>query len=391
MILWQSPLAEHFDEPLAEPIVARIAIAGDFLPAGNLDIPPGGWPDAARSLAPVFADCDATILNLECALDSENLPQRPPAGLGQTVSAPAACLDYLRALGSATTIATTIISSANNHSFDFGPTGAERTRAAIARSGMIPIGAGRTLRDAPHTWLWHGPGNIRVGFWAAAIASRDLATKSSVGVEPANAERAAEAIRELKARGAQISIALLHAGTLRTSRCDPSEAAIIDSCAATGFNIVAASHSHRISGARQFHASAANPTFCFYGLGSLVSGYSSSRVEREGLVVVAALTARGRLASIELRPVWLADSGFGAVPSREIHHAILQRFEILSQELADGTADRLFYGDVSSGLFRLYARDIHAAARRAGMRGLAIKAGRVRLRHVKRLFRAVFA
>jgi hypothetical protein len=108
-------------------------------------------------------------------------------------------------------------------------------------------------------------------------------------------------------------------------------------------------------------------------------------------VVVASLTARGDLAAIELRPVWLAGSGFGAVPSLQIRAAILRRFESLSAELSDGTAARLFYRDISGGLFRLYARDLHAAARRAGVRGLAIKAGRLRLRHVKRILRAVFA
>jgi len=379
MILWQSPASD--------PVAARIAIAGDFLPAGNLSFPPGGWREAAQNLAPAFAGCDAAFLNLECALDSTGLTPRPPAGLGQTVSAPAACLQYVRALGSATTV----LGSANNHSFDFGAAGAERTRAAIARSGMIPIGAGRSLRDSPETWLWQGPAGIRVGFWAAAIASRDLATKSAAGVEPATASRAAEAIRDLKARGARICIGLLHSGTLRTNRIDPTEAAALDAIAAAGFSVVAASHSHRISGARQLEISPSNPAFCLYGLGSIASGYFNSRVEREGLVVVASLTARGDLAAIELRPVWLGDSGFGEVPTPQIHDAILQRFEILSREFADGSAGRLFYHDVSGGLLRLYARDICAAARRAGIRGLAIKARRVRLRHVKRIFRAVFA
>ncbi len=380
MILWQSPCAE--------PVAARIAIAGDFLPAGQISIPPGGWQEAARELARAFADCDAAIVNLECALDSDNLPQRPPAGLGQNVSAPSACLDFLRALGCP---AATIIGSANNHNFDFGPAGAERTRAAVARAGMIPIGAGRTLREAPDTWLWQGAGDVRIGFWAAAIASRDLATRTSRGVEPATAIRAREAFRELKASGARVCVALLHAGTVGTCRLDPAEAATIDSIAASGFQLVVASHSHRVSGARLFHTTAANPTFRFYGLGSIVSGYFKSLAEREGLIVVAGFTSSGDLACVDLRPVWLADSGFGTVPTPQIGSAILQRFKNLSEEFCDGTATRLFYRDVSNGLFRLYARDVAAAVRGSGVRGLAIKARRMRMRHIKRLVRAVFA
>ena len=58
MILWESARAE--------PIAARIAIAGDFLPAGNLALPLGGWRAAARSLAPYFDDVAASFLNGLC-------------------------------------------------------------------------------------------------------------------------------------------------------------------------------------------------------------------------------------------------------------------------------------------------------------------------------------
>ena len=49
----------------------------------------------------------------------------------------------------------------------------------------------------------------------------------------------------------------------------------------------------------------------------------------------------------------------------------------------------LFYDDVSKGLARLYLRDARAAFRGAGIRGLASKARRMRLRHVKRLVHKV--
>ncbi len=375
MIYWQSP---H-----AGPIAARVAIAGDFLPAGNLHMPAGGWGASARSLAPHIADCEAAIANLESSLDSESLPPRPPAGLGQTVSAPSASLEFLRAIGC------TVVGSANNHSFDFGPSGAERTRAAVARAGMIPLGTARTLRAAPDVFLWQGPGGVRVGFWAAAIASRDLASRSSPGVEPASIARARDAIRDLKARGARVSIALLHAGCMRASRPDPAEAERMNQIARAGFNLVAASHSHRISGARRIDAPGESPSFCFYGLGTVVSGYCESSIEREGLVVIAGLTARGDLVRIELRPVLLAESGFGVIPPPQAGRDIIDRFRSLSNEIADGTAARLFYSDVAPGLMRLYARDIRAAIRQSGFRGLAAKARRLRMRHVQRLVRAV--
>jgi hypothetical protein len=371
MILWQSATGE--------PITARIAIAGDFLPAGNLALPPGGWRDAARGLAPHFDDIATSFVNLECSADTANLPARPPIGLGQTVSASAQSLEYLQAIRCGA------VGFANNHSFDFRYEGVVRTRAAVTRKGMIPIGAGHTLCSSPDVFVWQGPGNICVGFWAAAIASRDLATPTSTGVEPATIARATEALDLLKSRGAHVSIALLHAGCLRTNRPDPAEADLMHAIAKSGFRVVAASHSHRISGARILNSSNVGDSFCFYGLGSIASGYVASPLEREGLVVVISLSSHGALTRVEVRPVLLAGSGFGQVPDLAMSATILERFHRLSDEIANRSSARLFYSEMSQGLLRVYLRDVRAALRQTGIRGVARKAGRIRMRHLKRL------
>ena len=124
-------------------------------------------------------------------------------------------------------------------------------------------------------------------------------------------------------------------------------------------------------------------------MGSIASGYVASDLEREGLIVVAGFTSRGDLARVEVRPVILAASGFGEVPAPRTSDAILSRFRSLSGEIADGSSARLFYRDMSEGLVSLYLRDVRAAIRQSGLRGLARKARRVRMRHVKRFVRAV--
>jgi hypothetical protein len=124
-------------------------------------------------------------------------------------------------------------------------------------------------------------------------------------------------------------------------------------------------------------------------LGSIASGYVASDLDREGLIVVAGLTSRGDLARVELRPVLLRASGFGEIPPPRATKAILSRFRSLSDEIADGSSARLFYRDMSDGLVHLYLRDVRAAFRQSGIRGLARKARRMRLRHVKRLMKAI--
>jgi poly-gamma-glutamate capsule biosynthesis protein CapA/YwtB (metallophosphatase superfamily) len=376
LILWESP---HFEQ-----VAARVAIAGDFLPAGNLEFPAGSaWREMARALAPSFGDVSTSFVNLESPVNVEGLAPRPLSGLGQIVAAPACALDYLGA------IHTKAVGIANNHSYDFAAAGVERTRSAISRWGMIPLGAGRTLGASSEVFVWQGPGDIRVGLWAAARATLDPARGTSAGVEPATRMRARQALAELTNQHARLTIALIHAGCLRTNRPDPEEVRLLDALANSGFDIVAASHSHRISGYSEVGESGARPSFCFYGLGSIVSGYVASPQEREGLIVVAGLNVRGELIQLEIRPVLLERSGFGNIPSAEMSRIILNRFWQLSREIGNGSFERLFYHDLSQGLLQLYLRDAKMAYRHAGLRGLARKASRLRVCHVRRLVHKV--
>jgi len=364
LVLWNSGDSEQ--------IVTKVAIAGDFLPSGNLMFPAGaGWSEMAQSLACHFDDVAATFVNLECTVADETLPARPLVGIGQTVLACSDSLNYLQS------IRAHAVGIANNHSYDFGDEGVTQTRQAISKHGMIPLGAGRTARESPEVFIWQGPNKLRVGFWAAAKATHDVATP----------KRALEAAQEMKRRGATFCIALLHAGVLRTNRPDPEDVRLMELIAKCGFRVVAASHSHRISGYSRMGLAQDTPSFSFYGLGSLVSGYVASPLEREGLIVVVGFNRDGKFIRLEIRPVLLGENGFGAIPDASMRDRILNRFRELSEEIADGSYEKMFYRDLSPGLLRLYMRDAHAAFRHRGVRGLAIKMSRIRLRHVRRLVR----
>ena len=367
-------------------IKTRIAIAGDFLPAGNLAIGAAtSWRELAVPLLPHFADVDTTFVNLECALDVDDLQARPLNGIGQIVWANGEVIDYLAA------IRCRGVSLANNHAYDFGPAGVQRTRKALLARQLVPLGAGRVVRDTPEIFVWQGPGDLRVGFWAAAKASRELATRTMAGVEPATNSRADEALALMKESGVTFSIALLHAGSLRTNRPAPEDVTLCRALATGGFDIVAAAHSHRIAGAERFTHNDGRQSFCFYGLGSVVSGYIASEAEREGLIVIAGFDSTGHLVEISVRPVFLLYSGLGEVPSLAKADSIVDRFSALSAEIGDGSYRSAFYRDVSANLINLYLRDARAALCHSGIRGLIRKAVRIRLCHVKRLMHRIFA
>jgi poly-gamma-glutamate synthesis protein (capsule biosynthesis protein) len=368
----------------ASAVVSRVAICGDFLPAGSLQFGASEtWETKASLLAPAFHDVDATFANLECTIGADGLAARAINGIGQNVRASEAALAYMNSLRAVA------LGIANNHAFDFGEAGLQLTRDAVRRAGLSPIGSCRATGEPPEVHVWESPLGVRVGFWSAAIATREPASRTQAGVEPASLARGVAGLDEMNRLGARFRIALVHAGTLRTNRPEPEDVRLIDALAHVGFDIVAASHSHRISGHKLIEREDGPPSACFYGLGSIVSGYVAASEEREGLIAVAGFDAEGRLAQIEARPVLLNAAGFGTAPARDDADAILARFLKLSNEIATGEYVRVYYDEASRGLGGLYLRDVRAAYRSGGIAGVARKAGRLRLRHVKRLVRKV--
>ncbi len=181
LVLWDSGKGDE--------VATRVAVAGDFLPAGNLAFRPGaGWRDMALDLADYFDDVSATFMNLECPVGDKVLRSRPLNGIGQIVFAADDALEYLQ------TINVQALGIANNHTYDFSDAGLKQTRVAISGREMTPLGAGHTTIDPPEVFVLHGPHNLRVGFWASAKATHHAASRELAGVEPATHTRAIEAL-----------------------------------------------------------------------------------------------------------------------------------------------------------------------------------------------------
>jgi Bacterial capsule synthesis protein PGA_cap len=370
MILWQKENAQT---------VCRIGIAGDFLPAPDFGLPDEcTWSSISRSVAPYFGDVNISIVNLECPVDVADSKARMKMAMGGTFSAAAEVLNFLSSLKAG------IVGIANNHIYDYGEPGLRSTKRALLAQRMTPLGCGRTLLDAPDVFVWEGPERTRIGFWAAARGLSENATRKASGVEAATRKRSLAAHAEMKRQGAHLCVALIHAGLEHTNRPDPHDVAFMDSLAELGFDVVAAAHSHRISGHKVLTGTGGQPAFCFYGLGSLLSGVMYTPLEREGMLVVVGLDARGEIAQIEARPIHLEGAGWGTVPDLDRGETISQRFLRCSQEIADGSYQRLFYKDTGNNLFRRQFRDMQVAFRQGGWRGLTRKLRRLRMRHLHR-------
>jgi len=359
--------------------VCKVALAGDFLPASGLQLPANHtWNDVASGFHSYFDKTDVAIMNLECCIDVRDAEVQPKMGLGDSFSAAPDVLDFPVRLG------LTVVGLANNHISDFGEEGIARTLQALIARGLTPLGIGRTLSEPPPTYLAKGPAGQRIGIWAAARHLTDLATRKKTGIEPATRRRAEEAVAKLREQKACLKIAYLHAGLERTNRPDPDDVALMDDLARMGFDVVTACHSHRISGYRLIARGDGSSAFCFYGLGSISSGVIYWALEREGLVINLSLSDAGELARIEVLPVRLEESGWGRIPLSADACVTLNRFVQLSEEIASGAYRKNFYADLRNDFFGKYYRDIQAAFQNGGMRGLASKLGRIRMRHLNR-------
>jgi hypothetical protein len=347
VILWQSV-------PAAQ-ITARIAIAGDFAPTHNRAISSDdGWREKARRLDPLFQDVNATFVNLECPLAAPLLTD------GTYPAAPLDSLEYLSAIRSNT------VGLANNHSSDGGPHGLEWTRTAILNRGMVPLGAGGKFGSHPEVRVWRGPGQIRVGFWAATKVLGGPSGGGPAHLEWADLDRGLYALECMRRHEARFCVALLHTGCARSNRPALSDVRLMESLAKWGFDVVAASHSHRLGGASVLDGYRERKSFCFYGLGNLVSNRASSAAETEGLIVVAGFTSQGDLARMEVRPLSLDEQGFGESPAPAASRTILERFRGLSEEIAEGSYGRLFYRDVAREFVKHCIRDPQPAHQGSG-------------------------
>jgi hypothetical protein len=360
--------------------VCRFGIAGDFLPAVGL-APAGGssWSAQAKLMAPIFRDLQFSIANLECPVGIAGIAPRVKASLGDSFAAPVEALDYLNSLNAS------VLGIANNHLYDYGEAGAARTAQNLQDKFSL-CGFGRSLQQPPSVSIRAVAEGVQVGIWAAGRNLSDCATPHSIGIEPATRDRAAQALACMAERSVQCRVAFLHAGAEGTNYPDPDDVEFMDELAGMGFDVIAACHSHRISGYKAVRRRDSALAHCFYGLGSLSSGVLYSCLEHEGIVGAVSLDASGTICEIEARPIYLDARGWGSVPSAEQVATILDRFEVISASIRDGSYRQAFYRDISRNLAATQWRDVRIAFQRAGLRGILKKLTRLRPAHVRRLY-----
>jgi poly-gamma-glutamate capsule biosynthesis protein CapA/YwtB (metallophosphatase superfamily) len=217
--------------------------------------------DPATAFGPITAvlrSADFAAVNLETAVTGRGTPQPKTYHF----RAPPAAFTALRDAG------IDLVTMANNHVLDYGPTGLADTLAAAqaARFPYVGIGVNAAAAWAPFVTTVKGVRIAVVGVsQVAELASSWVATGTRPG--EANAIDLARTLAAVRAarRLAPVVIVFMHWGTEGEACPDPAQLGLAPKLAAAGASIIIGAHAHMLQGSGWL-----GRTFVAYGLGNFL-------------------------------------------------------------------------------------------------------------------------
>lgn len=244
----------------AEPL--RIAAVGDIMLAGRYPAimarQGADYPFAAT--APLLQQAHLAIGNLETPLTSGGTEFRDKRFRFR--APPAAAISLQRAGFSVLTLA-------NNHILDFGPTGLQDTRRALDNAQIASTGAGETLAAAREpAYLNRAGRRIAVLAYSLTQPTEFFASSSRAGTAPANERIMLADIKRARQQADLVIVAVHWGGELeQTPRRNQRHLAhqAIDA----GATVVLGHHPHVLQGIEQYGSG-----FICYSLGNFTFGSS---------------------------------------------------------------------------------------------------------------------
>jgi len=189
-----------------------------------------GYGALLREVAPLLQSAAATFANLE-----GTLIERPRDAL---FAAPPAAAEALRQAG------VTIVHLANNHVYDFGPTGLASTLAAAAGANLVALGAGDDAAASRRLVRTECRG-VRVGWLGCGRTL--LPQDTGARFWEFDEQELLSAIRKARP-SVDVLIASVHIGFMYLDYPHPDHRAMAQRCAAAGADIVLMHHPHVLQG-----------------------------------------------------------------------------------------------------------------------------------------------
>lgn len=274
-----------------------LALGGDTMLARLVDqqIPIKDSNDFFGDVAPLLAGADVALVNLECAITNHGTMHDP----GKTFHfrARPEAIQILKSAG------IDIVSLANNHTMDYGPTGLIDTITYLERAGILRTGAGRTRTEAFRAAIDNKHRVAVLGLtdnmpeWLAGEEGAGTAY-DELHQLPSPVE---QRIRELK-ESSHLVVLSLHWGPNWVNRPPAQYRALAHKAIEAGVDIIHGHSPHTLQGIEIYRGKP-----IFYSLGDLIDDYAIKRAFRNDLGVIATLNYdKGLLRNITLSPtkIW---------------------------------------------------------------------------------------
>ena len=232
-----------------------------------------------ESLKPLFAQADATFLNLETPIASN----AAEAGAKEFLfRAPPTALAALRCAG------VDVVSMANNHTLDCGEAGLRESLSAAGESPLLVAGIGADADGAFKPAALSAGGQRIACIAATQVLDRDWmwrewpATDARGGVASArDVDRLVASIRDARAE-ADTVVVFLHWGEVGQPKACPAQRDLTPHLIAAGADIIVGASSHRVNSAGM-----SGDRLVCYGLGNFIWW-------RDGAAAVLAVWVAGR-------------------------------------------------------------------------------------------------
>lgn len=253
----------------------NVIIAGDFAPRHRLakqveerrfqEI----FPD---ELVAIIKSADYSLVNFESPIIEKGF--KPIKKCGPNLGCTSDAVDAVKYAGF------TAVTMANNHIFDYGTDGLNKSVECCKKTGLDVVGVGKNLQDAERT-LYVEKAGTKLAIINCCEHEFSIATETYGGANPLNPIRQYYAIQEAK-KQADYVLVIVHGGhehyQLPSPRMQETYRFFVDA----GADAVVNHHQHCYSGYEIY-----NGKPIFYGLGNFCFDYNGTPTQKwtEGYMV----------------------------------------------------------------------------------------------------------
>jgi hypothetical protein len=214
--------------------------------------------EIVKPLKPITESTDYTIANLEsCWNDNGRLD---PVGRKTHIATQLSSIEILEAIG------ISAVSSANNHSFDFGHEGWMRLKEECETKNIQVFGAGDQTEGRQPAIFESGTTRVAILGYAAPDCGAIFSSPNTQGAAIFEIESAAEDILKAKQTGCHV-VVCIHWGEERINQPSPLQRLWAKQIIEAGADLIIGHHAHVMQGAEQIDGK-----WVFYSLGNFFMG-----------------------------------------------------------------------------------------------------------------------